>query len=183
MHEPKGIASVAEGYTYVADGVGGGNWRRATAYGSQVIINNAINFALTAVADTTFNTTSQYTLLTGAGAPWTSESLYGVTFNTDRLIVPVTGVYELKLWMNVLGFPTATAKVASRYRINGTGAFSTRKPTVKSGAAGDICQMVFSEHVTLTAVDYIQLYVASDGTGNLVLGDANLTLNLVRQTA
>jgi len=183
IHEPKGVVSALEGYTYVANGSGSGNWRRNAAYGSQVITNNAVNFALTAVADTTFNTTSQYTLLTGAGAPWTSDSLYGVSFSVDRLTAPVTGVYEVKLWMNVLTFPTATAKVAARYRINGTGAFSARKPTVKSGVAGDIAQLVFSEHVALTAADYIQLYVASDGTGNLVMGDANLTLTLVRQTA
>ena len=148
-----------------------------------VITNNTTNFPLTAVADTTFNTTSQFTLLTGAGATWDSESLFGVTFLTDRLIVPVTGVYMINLWMNILAFPSTTAKICIRYRLNGTGAFSTRKPTVKSGVANDVSPLVGHGLVALTAGDYLQLYVASDATGNLVIGDANNILQLVRQTA
>jgi len=183
LHEPKGIVSALEGYSYVANGLGSGNWRLQSAYGSQVITNNSTNFPLTAVVDTTFNTASQFTLLTGVGAPWASENLYGVSFSTDRLIVPVTGVYMINLWMNILGFPSATSKVSIRYRLNGTGAFSTRKPTIKSAIANDVSPLVGHGLIQLTAGDYLQLYVASDATGNLLVGDANNTLQLIRQTA
>jgi hypothetical protein len=157
-------------------------WRVKDAYGSMVITNNATNFPLTAVVDTTFNTASQYTLLSGTGAGWTLDNLYGVTFTTDRLAAPVAGVYKISLWLGLLGFPSNTAKVSLRYRING-GSFSTRKPTVKSGAAGDICILTAHDTVVLSAGQYIQLYVASDATGNLLINDANVTLELLRQTA
>jgi len=183
LHEPKGIITAPEGYVYIADGSASGSWKRDVAYGSQVITNNSTNFPLTAVADTTFNTASQFTLLTGVGAPWASENLYGITFSTDSLIVPVTGVYLINLWMNILGFPSATSKVSIRYRINGTGAFSSRKPTIKSAVANDVSPLVGHGLIALTAGDYLQLYVASDATGNLLVGDANNTLQLIRQTA
>lgn len=183
LHEPKDINTAAIGTAYIADGAGSGDWKSIAAYGSMVITNNSTNFPLTAVADTTFNTASQFTLLTGTGAPWASETLFGMTFNTNRLIVPVTGVYLINLWMNILGFPSTTSKVAIRYRINGTGAFSTRKPTIKSAVASDVSPLVGHGLVELNAGDYIQLYVASDTTGNLLIGDANNLLQLVRQTA
>ncbi len=63
-HEPKGISTATAGQVYVADGVGSGTWRNVkfdevtgnVAFGSMTITNNAVNLALTAVADTTFNT-------------------------------------------------------------------------------------------------------------------------------
>lgn len=214
LHEPKGVAAAAAGYVYVANGTGGGVWKKAgsdsllalsgdtgssnkklvtngangftlredNVYGSQTITANSTAIALTAVADITFNTPTQYTLLTGAGAPWVGEVLYGVTFNTDRLTVPVTGVYQIHLWMNVSTFPNASAKVSIRYRVNG-GAFSTRKPTIRSAIANDISQIAGFGFLNLNAGDYIQIYVASDTSGNLVIGDSSSSVQLVRQTA
>ncbi len=148
-----------------------------------VITNNPVNFPVVAVADTTFNTPSQYSLLTGVGAPWASELLFGVSFTTDRLTVPVTGVYRINLWMNINALSGAAAKVSVRYRLNGTGAYSARKPTIKAAAAADMSQLVMSELLSLTAGDYVQLYIASDATGNLLIEDTNSSLQLVRQTA
>jgi hypothetical protein len=88
----------------------------------------------------------------------------------------------INLWMNVNSFPNSTAKVAIRYRING-GAYSSRKPTIKSAIANDISQLTGFGLVPLVAGDFIQLYIASDTTGNIIFGDANSTLHLVRQTA
>jgi hypothetical protein len=167
----------------LTDGANGFKLVTDKAYGSMVITNNSANFPVTAVADTTFDTPSQFSLLTGAGAPWSSESLFGVTFTTDRLTVPVTGVYLINLWLNVDTFPNASARVCVRYRLNGTGAYSSRKPTIKSAIANDISQLTGFGLLSLTAGDYLQLYIASDTTGNIVIGDVNNTLTLVRQTA
>lgn len=182
LHEPKGINSALADTLYVADGLGSGAWRTLGAYGSQVITNNTANLALTAVADTTFNTTSQYTLLTGTGAPWTAENLFGMSFTTDRLTVAVKGVYLINLWMQVKSFPSNSAKLAIRYRVNGTGAFSPRKPTAHADGAGDSDIAAGFGILSLNAGDYIQLYVASDTTGNYVLHDVNSMLQLLRQT-
>lgn len=168
---------------YVANGAGSGSWRAAASFGAKVITNNATPFPVVAVADPTFNTPSQYTLLTGSGAPWTSENLSGTSFSVDRLTVSITGLYLINLWMNFNGFPSHATKVSIRYRLNGTGAFSTRKPTIKSAATHDVRQLTGFGLLSLNAGDYLQLYIASDTTGNLSIVDANNTLQLVQQTA
>lgn len=171
------------GKSLKTDGLNGFTLYQPESYGAMIITNNVVNFPVVAVADTTFNTPAQFTLLTGVGAPWTSENLYGTTFTTDRIAVSVTGVYMINLWMNVNVFPNASARVSIRYRLNGTGAYSTRKPTIKSAIANDVSQLTGFGLLNLVAGDYVQLYVASDTTGNIVFGDANSTLHLVRQTA
>lgn len=168
----KFLTNGTNGFTLVTD----------AAYGAQVITNNATNFPLTAVVDTTFNTPSQYTLMTGVGAPWASANLSGVTFSVDRLTAPVTGMYMLDFWCNIAAFTGNTAKISFRHLINGT-TYVTRKPTVKSAIAGDVCTLSAFGSVQMTAGDYIQLTVASDTTGNLLLADANMHLVLLRQTA
>lgn len=166
----------------VSDGAGGFKLFSNSAYGSQTITNNSVNFPLTAVADTTFNTPAQFTLLSGVGAPWAGETLNGMTFSVDKLTVPVTGVYEIVLWMGIKSYPSSTARVCIRYRING-GAYSSRKPTIKSGGVGAEDQLTGFGLISLTAGDFLQLYIASDATGNLLIGDCNSTLKLVQQTA
>ncbi len=190
IHEPKGISSAAGNTVYVANGAGTGVWRQLTfseldavqAYGSMVISNNAANFPLTAVADTSFATPAQYTLLTGAGAPFASETLFGVTFNTDRLIAPYTGVYKLDAYMNISSFPGTTAKVAMRHLRNGT-TYSARPVIVKSAGSGSALQLTGFGLTTLNAGDTMQIVVASDVTGNLVIRDMNVLLTLQRRTA
>lgn len=211
IHEPKGASTAVNKTVYISDGAGSGSWSKITksslnseaatqgqileadgvggftyispyTYGAMTITNNATNLALTAVADTTFNTASQFTLVTGTGAPWVSENLSGVTFNTDKLTAPITGVYIIDTYLNIGAFPASSAKVAIRYRINGSD-FSSRKPTVKSSGVGAEGQLIGFGLVALSANDYIQLYVATDNTGNLLIRDANVILRLVKQTA
>lgn len=169
------------GLKLISDGTEGFALVKDFAYGGMNIIGNTNNFALTAVADTTLGTASQYTLFTGTGAPWALSSASDVTFLTDRLTVGVQGVYELSVWANINGFPSATAKVGLRYRTGGV-TFSTKAPICKSGAAGDVCQLVMTEFVTLGPTDYLQIYVASDATGNLIVQHMNVTLKLIRAT-
>lgn len=163
----------------VSNGSNGFKLVDATGYGSMAITNNAVNFPMTAVADTTFNTTSQFSLLSGTGAPWAQDLIDGVTFNTDRLIVPVDGIYHIDTYLNIGGYPSSTARISMRYRVNGS-TFSQRNPTVKSGGTGAEDQLIGFGLVSLTAGDYIQLYLASDATGNLLVKNANVVLRLVR---
>lgn len=168
-------------HVLVSDGADGFKLKSDIVYGSMTITNNSTNFVLTAVADTSFNTPAQFTLVTGTGAPWVSENLFEVTFNTNRLIVPVTGVYKIDMYMNIGAFPATGAKVAVRYLINGT-SYSTRKPTIKSSGAGAEGQLIGFGLLTLNAGDFLQLTVASDSTGNLLIRDLNTTLQLIRAT-
>lgn len=172
-----GIANLS----VVSTGSGSLKFLNDHAHGSKVITNNSTAFAITAVADTTFNTPSQYSLMTGVGFPWASENLHDMTFSTDRLTIAVTGIYMINLWANIIQYPSSTAKVSIRYLLNGT-TYSTRKPTVKSGGVGAIDQLSGFGLIPLTAGDFVQLVIASDATGNLIFGDINSTLQLVRAT-
>jgi len=167
----------------VSDGTNGFVFRMDSAYGQMNITNNTNNFALTAAADATLNTTTDYVLFTGTGAPWLAGQLHECTFTTDRITVPVTGIYRFNFSASVKAFPTTTAKVGVLTRINASGAFATRNWIAKSGAAGDEAMIAGNSMLSLTAGDYVSVYVASTATGNLILEDVDAILTLVRQTA
>lgn len=164
------------------NGVNGLEAKTDKAYGSATITNNTNAFAMGAAVDPNLATNSDYVLFTGTGAPWAGESLFGgMTFATDHLIVPVTGVYFINLWMNISQFPTNTAKVGAKYRVNGT-TFGTRNVITKSNSAGDFGQLNgFGLTTQLTAGDLIQIYLASSAAGGLIVANANSTLMLVRE--
>lgn len=151
------------------------------AYANMHLVNNTVPFPVTAVADPTLNTGSQYSLLTGPGAPFTSSISSGITFSTDRLTVATAGTYELACWANILLFPSNTAKVGLKFRVNGT-AVSAMKVAVKANSNGDYGTLVAFDYVTLSANDYIQLMIASNTTGNTVFENFNLTMNLIKAT-
>lgn len=159
----------------VSDGSNGFKLLSNPVYGNMAITANVTNFAVTAVADTTFNTASQFSVLTGAGAGWDGELLSNVTFATDKLTVAVAGTYRIEAYLNIGAYPSSTAKVAMRYKINGT-TYSSRKPTIKSSGASAEGQLIGFGIVTLAANAYIQIAVASDTTGNLLIKDANVVL-------
>lgn len=187
-HEPKGASTAGIGTVYCADGSGSGVWKKIGydnveglyAYGSMTITGNTTAFPMTAVADTSFNTPSQFSLLTGTGAPLTGESLKNITFNVDRLQVKISGVYEIKTYCNIASFPSNSSRVSLRYLINGL-TYSVRGPIVKCAVAGD--SDIISSHglVTLSAGDYLQNVVATDTTGGLVIRDYNTSLILIER--
>jgi len=145
------------------------------------VTNNTTNFGVTAAVDSTLMTTSDYVLYTGVGAPFVGESLYGVTFDTNKLVAPVAGVYEVRMWSNISGFPTNTAKVGYKFKVNNT-TWSPRSAIIKSNSVGDNGTISAFGLVTLAASDYVQLFIASSATGNLVIQNLNLTLELKRAT-
>lgn len=151
------------------------------AFGSMVITANPTNFPVTAVADTTFGTPTQFSLFTGVGAPWASDNLNDITFDTDKLTVPVTGVYKVEAYINISAFPSSSARISIAYRVSG-GGFSARRPVIKSSGVGAEGQLIGFGLTALTASDYIQLYVASDATGNLLIKNANTLVTLVKAT-
>ena len=163
------ISNGLNGIALVADGI----------YGSMTVTGNTNAFSVTAASDPTLNTNSDYALFTGTGAPWISENLSGVTFTTDRLIAPTNGVYRVDLWSTVTSFPSNTAKISVKHRVNG-GTFVTRHPMIKSNSAGDSGNLNGFGLVTLNANDYIQLYVASTVTGGIIFQDVNMIITLVK---
>lgn len=167
----------------ITNGSDGFVMRTDAAYGAMCLTNNGNAFAVTAAGDSTLQTTTDYALFTGVGAPWAGENQFGVAFDgTNKLTVPVTGVYAFTLFANIGSFPNTAAFIGARLKTNGT-TFASRITLVKSNAAGDQGQLVATELVALTASDYVQLYLASTHTGNLTVRNCAFTLNLIRQTA
>lgn len=168
----------------VTNGANGFTQTVYRSYGSNTITNNTNAFAVTAAVDPTLATNSDYILLTGTGAPWAPSGLEfgGVAVTTDRITVPVTGVYKVNLWSTISGYPNNAAKIAVKYRVSG-GAFSSRRPISKSNSAGDAGQLGGFGFAPLSAGDFVQMYIASTHTGGLIFTDLNVTLELVRQTA
>ena len=162
----------------VSDGVGGFKFLADGQYGDMVITTNTNTFTMTAAVDPTLNTNSDYVLFTGTGAPWAAHLNTGVTFSTDRLTVSANGIYRVDFWGTISQFPSNTAKVAVKHRINGT-TLVARHPTVKSNSAGDSGNLNGFGLVQLNAGDYLQLMVASTASGGLIIADANLTVSLV----
>ena len=153
-----------------------------SAYGSMTITNNSNTFAVLDSTDNTLASTTGYSILTGTGAPWVSANLYGITFSTNKLTVPVTGLYELTAFLYIAQTPTAGNKVAARYVVNGS-TYGARRYSAKVAVDGDNFQLDMHELVQLTAGDYIQIAYASSINHNAIINDAAVNLKLIRQTA
>lgn len=143
------------------------------------IIDNAVPFAITAAADPTLETGSQYVLMTGSGTPFVNGTSDGVVFDTNKLTFTYAGVYDINFWSNITTFPSNTAKVAVRFRMNGT-AVSPMHVWCKSNSNGDAGILAASDFITVAAGDYIQLMTASDVTGNIVFHNMNLTAKMLK---
>lgn len=174
--------SGVSGKILLSDGANGFSSKVFSSYGVMGITDNTNNFVIsTAATDPTLHTNSDYVLFSGAGAPFVGESLYGVSFSVDKLTVSTPGVYEVRFWSNIGTFPSTTAKVGAKFKVNGVN-WSPRTVVTKSNSVGDSGHLNAFGLVTLNANDYVQLFVASSSTGNLVINNANLTLELKRAT-
>lgn len=169
------------GKKLITDGANGFTLKTDSSYGVAGVTNNVVTFPVLAAADSTLASASDYVLYTGAGAPLVGELTHGMSFDVNKLVVTVPGVYEVRSWMNISTFPSNTAAVGFRFRINST-TYSPRTAIVKSTAAGDYGNVSAFGLVTLAANDYVQLYIASTHAGNLVVQNLNLTVELKRAT-
>lgn len=150
-------------------------------FGAMTITNNNTPFVVTAAVDGNLETNSDYKVLTGVGAPWSGENLFGgMIFSVDKLVVPVAGVYRIDTWTDVKVFPTNTAFLAIKVLINGV-THSNRMAKDKSNSGGDSGQLNAFGLLTLNAGDQVQLELASSANGNLVIYNLNNLLTLVRQ--
>ena len=164
----------------VSDGSDGFVFQDTPSYGSMKILANATVLPLTAVVDTTFATPSQFSLVTGSPAPWVAGSeMQNITFSTNKLTFEKAGVYNIMAYLNIGAFPSSTAKIALRYKLNNT-TYSDLKSVVKASSASDESQIFGAGLLTVAANDYIQLFIASDVTGNVLIKDANFLASIVR---
>ena len=177
----KGLSgdSGVAGRKIVTDGSDGFTLAADSSYGTAAITTNTTNFTTVAAADASLKTAGQFQLFTGTGAPWASTGLSGISFSTDRLTVQTSGYYRLDLNMSIKSFPSNTAKVATKFCVNGV-TFSTRNLIAKSNAAGDEEQLSGFLMLPLLAGDYVQVYLASNAAGALLVNDADFSVTLLK---
>lgn len=168
-----------EDWAVLATGQGGFKYTPLTAYGSIVINNNASGFPVTAASDNTLNTNSDYKILTGAGAPWQPDLSYGLSVAADGLTVLQNGIYKIESWMDIVGFPTNTARLAMKYLVNDN-IYGLRKISAKSNSNGDAGSLTGFGLVELSEGDTVRVVVASTESGNIIFESGNITLSLVR---
>ncbi len=163
----------------LTDGSNGFKLVRNSVHGVMAITENTNAKVMTAAADPTLRSTADYVLLTGTGAPLASEFLDGVTFSVDRLTVPITGLYAFDIGFQISTFPSSTAFVGFKFRVNNSG-FPARSVILKSDSAANYGSSSSFGFLSLTAGDYVQMYVASSVSGNLVIRNADISLRLVK---
>lgn len=166
-------------YKLVSNGANGFKLIKDVAYAQMGINGNTNSFTVTAATDATLNTTSDYALLTGTGAPWTGGEGQDVGFTGNQLTVGPAGLYQLSLVATVNGFPASVSKVAFKLRLNGN-TFVPRKAIVQSQISAMSIQGMLNELVTLSANDVIQVYIASSAVGSVTIGDLSLIATLIK---
>lgn len=147
-------------------------------YGEMEVIQNSTVKALTAATDTTLYTASDYSQITGL---FTAGVVDGITFATDELTVPITGIYSLYGWANVT-FSVNNPLIGLKFTLNGVTVPPVATPTLrrKLGTGADVASMAGTGLVSLTAGDSIGISTASSLTGNLTITDGNVFITLVK---
>lgn len=164
------ITDGAEGFTLAYDNL----------YGSMVMTNNTTAFTVAAASDATLNTTSDYAIITGTGAPWAASNLDSITFNTDRLTSPINGIYSLEITLGISAFSFNSGIVAARYLINGS-TFGSRKIEAQVDKAAHRDTITIMEHIQIPANQYLQVAIASTVAGTVMISNAAVNLKLLRQ--
>lgn len=157
------------------------NFSQAFAYGGKTVKNNATVFAIPAAVDTTFNTASDFTQVTGIFENPDVHVASGVTLQTNTVTVPYTGIYIIHHWA-VVSSNNATTDIAFNLGVNG--AVSTDRPTItRVIGANDRMLSAAHAYVALTAGAVLSLHVASSTTSNIRIHQARFSVELVRRTA
>jgi len=181
IHEPKGVATAANGKVYVANGAGSGTWVYPSghAYGDLYITGSSTSQTLAAAsAKSKLNPTSA----------WTANGFQAVTLDASngQITVAQAGVYQLDFWMV---FETAAIASGAAYNfyfsVNGTS--GTRKMYVKKITNNvDTLHASLVGYSTLAANDVIAVHVAGDGTSSstaIIPKEANFSILLVDPSA
>lgn len=177
LHEPKGADSASEGQIYIADGLGSGVWRSNAwnTHGVMKIEANTTAEVTPTAADATLATDSDYTKVI---TNWQAGHLEGITFNTDELVIPINGEYEIHGWANI-SLPSNNQRVGLKYAVNDSTPYSTQKLVGTSAAAGDIVNVSGAAIITLASTDTVSLYIATDKAGDPTVLEAGLLIKLM----
>jgi hypothetical protein len=144
-----------------------------------LITNNTTPEVTPTAVDATLNTDSDYTkIITG----WASGHVDGgFVFSTDELIVPYDGEYEVAAWFSIQ-CPSNNQTIGLKYAINDSAPYSLQKLIGTAAAANHVMNMAGHAFVTLSALDTLSIYIASDLAGDPTVLEGGMIVKLVEQT-
>lgn len=177
IHEPKGINGASADQAYISDGLGSGSWQDVAVhnhYGEMEIIQNTTATAVTAATDATLYTGTDYVQLAGIFQAGTVD---GVTYASDELTVPRTGVYLFNRWA-IMESSVGNVNVGLKFTLNGTPGPTTIRQKISSG--GDRIEASSASLISLTVGDRLGIAIACDVTANITLSDGGVSLVLVK---
>lgn len=181
LHEPKGIESASAGTVYVANGSGSGNWLSTYAYGSLSINKNSITktISLPAALDATLNTDTDYRKIVGTNMWLTGESS-NVTLDVIKgeIVITVPGTYQISYCNSYKSNTTASRMIAWKCAVNGV--LSVNKLVDTSSGSGTVNSVGGSQIKTLVAGDKVSMYAATTVADTLEIGDASLSVVLIK---
>jgi len=151
---------------------------RTVAHGQKAVTNNATAIAKVAAVDPTFNTSTDYSQITGiydVGGTTT----FLVTEGTDSLTVLKAGVYRIDVWGNFKS-DTVTTRLAFKWAKNGVIGLQ-RKLVVTTGSAGVSANGCAYGLWEFAVGDVITFWMASDKTANITPVDMLWTITLERE--
>lgn len=147
-------------------------------YGQQIITANSTALSLTAATDSTLQSTSDYTQVTGIFDAVPHGHKNGVTQQTNQLTVVQDGIYRIELYANTSSDATSTV-CGFRFAIDGVIGVS-RQPKHLMKTAGDINNAAAFGFISLSASEVVTLFIAADKTCNLTIEDAVFQLTLIQ---
>lgn len=176
LHEPKGAGSALSRQVLVANGLGGTSFTNGLMNThSQIGINsNTTAKAMTAAADATLNTNTDYTKMTGAAFPWTVAYTDNISFTTDQFTLPYGGYYLVSFWGS---FKVAAINtfMGIKYAINNTAPYSVQKLITQSTTANDIKSLSATSIIgPVSANDTLSFYMASTNSTNITMQDGGV---------
>jgi len=174
-HEPRGISRADAKQIYVADGSGAGEWEDtgASIYGQMVVLNNSTTITLTAQSG--FDTPGNYIQVTGIWSAPAGVTNSGVSFDTDTLTAPQTGVYRIEFWA-AFTMPN-NSDTAFKFAINGN--LGNQKIIRSATSNSDYGVVNGHSLVTLTAGDELTVHTMSDSNGNLLIENGVFLMQFV----
>lgn len=194
VHEPKHISNstAADAGKVITPLSGGTSELRSLTpaevginfiYGEAALDANTTSFSVAAASDTTLYDTTDYIQMNSVRLPgmYFDQNFGGVTFNstTNGLTPPVSGVYRLNFWMNIVSDTTSTM-LGIKAKTNGTWATFTIKNEVPS--VDRVQNIKGCTMLPLTADDEVTLWCASDKSANVTVEDMRFDLSLVKES-
>ena len=205
-HEPKGASSASNETVYVADGAGSGAWQNLPA--SSIDTTGAANgdvfysdgagaggwsaapggthggmsIANNATATTLTNINTYYKVTAGLA----SEHLSGITFTTDHITVPATGIYKVEISLTVLGqvndeFHIATSTDGTGAGIIGGANVHHTKVTTADTTSQYPVTMVYLHNFTANDDLYLILKDITAGSTTMTVTDASILATLLKE--